>query len=52
MTKNVIIKKGDLPGEIVEERMGKFKVLYSKFKDGTGDLKTNWFENTELKRTW
>lgn len=52
MTKKVIVKKGDLPGEIVEERMGKFKVEYSKFKDGTGRKRRNWFENNELKRTW
>jgi len=45
----VIVKKGNLPGEIVEERMGKFKI---KFSDGSGPEKQNWFENTEFKRVW
>jgi hypothetical protein len=48
----VIVKKGDLPGKVVEERMGKFKVEFSKYKDGSGDKRTSWFENNELKRIW
>jgi hypothetical protein len=42
-------KKGELPGQIIDQKEDKFKIKYST---PSGVTKESWFENKEIIRLW